>query len=78
MVEKIMREIENRLANCKNQHFPYADLIMKNGDEVSIEAPSKYYTGSDYYSITTDDNKIIRYKTLNEVATWIHENYKKQ
>lgn len=51
MVEKIMKEIERRLANSKNKVFPYVDLEMKNGDEVSIEAPSNCEYGFKDYVI---------------------------
>lgn len=75
MVEKIMKEIERRLANSKNKVFPYVDLEMKNGDEVSIEAPSNCEYGFKEYVILTDDNNVIHFQSLNAVATWIHKKY---
>lgn len=74
-VEKIIAELERRLENCKNKFFPYADLNMKNGDEVTIEAPSKWKWGTKDYTILTDNNEVIHCSTLESVANWIVENY---
>lgn len=74
-VESIMKEIERRLNNCKNTVFPYADLVMKNGDEVTVEAPSTWVHGGKDYTILTDSNEIIHCPNIRAVAVWIYEQY---
>lgn len=75
MIEKIMKELEARLTNCKNEVFPYTDLNMNNGDEVSVEAPSTWENGCKDYTILTDSNEVIHCPNLRAVAVWIYGKY---
>lgn len=78
MIEKIKKELERRFENCKNKVFPYAELEMKNGDEVTVEAPTTWVNciyGNKDYSIITDDNEVIHFSDLTAVSTWIYEKY---
>lgn len=75
MVEKIMKDIERRLNDCKNTVFPYADLEMKNGDEVTIESPSTWICGCKDYTILTDSNEVIHCPNIRAVAVWIYGKY---
>lgn len=75
MKMRIEQEIQKRFDSCKNKVFPYVDLSMKNGDELTVYAPSEHYTGSDDYAIVTDDEEIIHFSSIKEVCGWIYNNY---
>lgn len=71
MVERIKKSLYVKLDGCKNKMFPYADLNMKNGDEVTVYAPSKWEYGNKDYAILTNDNKIVHCQSLESVSKWI-------
>ena len=69
--ELLKRAKENKV----NGQF---DLNMKNGDELTIYLEGRKVT-RDYsekdYSVLTDDNKVIHFNTLADVAEWIANIY---
>ena len=78
MKEKIAKKLQSMLNNCKNKMFPYADLNRRNGDEITVYAPSKWVYGNKNFSILTDDNKIIHFPDLIGVSEWIINTYCKE
>lgn len=75
MVEKMVKELEKKLESCKNKVFPYVDLDMENGDEITVYAPSSWTYGNKDYAVLTDDNQLVQYPDLKEVAKWIINRY---
>lgn len=75
MAEKIERSLQAKLNGCNNKIFPYADLNMKNGDEVTVYAPSNWLYGDKDYSILTDRNEVIHFQNLSDVSNWIVSAY---
>lgn len=75
MLERIRRSLQIKLDGCKNRTFPYADLNMKNGDEVTVYAPSSWEFGNKDYAVLTDSNEIIHFDNLMDVSKWIVSAY---
>ena len=76
MITRIYTELLKRAK--QNRAKGQFDLDMKNGDEITI-----YLEGQDItwgykakdYSILTDDNKVIHFNTLADIAEWIEKAY---
>ena len=76
MITRIYTELLKRAK--QNSAKGQFDLDMKNGDEITI-----YLEGQDIacgykakdYSILTDDNKVIHFNTLADIAEWIEKAY---
>ena len=75
MIERIVIYLQEKLICSKNTIFPYVDLHMKNGDEITIYAPSPWIYGDKDFSILTNDNDIIHFIDLQSVGKWIEEKY---
>lgn len=75
MIRKIEKEIEKKFNLCKNKVFPYVDLNMKNGDEITVYAPSLWKYGDKDFSILTDKENVMHFSSLQSVAEWIMGNY---
>lgn len=76
MINRIYTQLLKRAK--ENNISGQFDLNMKNGDEVTIYLPgrkvTKDYSDNDY-SILTDNNEIIHFNTLSEIAEWIDNKY---
>ena len=76
MINRIYTELLKRAK--ENNISGQFDLNMKNGDKVTIYLPgrkvTKDYSDNDY-SILTDNNEIIHFNTLSEIAEWIDNKY---
>lgn len=75
MIDRIMACLQKRLNSSKNIIFPYTDLNMKNGDEITIYAPSSWIYGDKDFTILTNNNEVIHLSGLQSVSKWIKENY---
>ena len=76
MKSRIYKELLRR--GKKNKALGYFDLDMANGDELTVYLEGRKIT-RDYsakdYSVLTDDNKVLCFETLADIAGWIEEHY---
>lgn len=75
MIDRIMACLQKRLNSSKNIIFPYVDLNMKNGEEITVYAPSSWIYGDKDFTILTNNNEVIHLSDLQSVSKWIKENY---
>lgn len=75
MIKRIEEILKAKLDSCKNKVFPYADLTMKNGDYITVEAPSSWKWGGRDFTVVTNDDEVIHFNILGAVSEWIAENY---
>lgn len=78
MERRIYRSLLEKAKETRTNGKYEFDLNMKNGDELTItlqgEPITKDYSLKDYL-LLTDNDKVIHFNSLGDIAEWIAEKY---